>query len=580
MSRLIVSLGLLVLFALGYTGVERVALSGVDERLGQATDNGAQLVAAQAEVEWLKLLQQTRGVVIAGAEQLAERWPEGNPSDVEAFRADITALLDRAGGRGSVALFAADRRKLLSVAAAGGAELDPTLRAIEDARVSGALAHLEFLGSKPTLIAAAPIGNAKGGARPVIAVSVPIDRRTLGQWSTIAGVEAPIALLSSAGDIVLSNVESGLSGKISKNAMRIAARDDEYAVTQRPLTDDGAVVAIIAGLALRDTGYVAGITKRLRMVYGLLAVVAIVLVLVVGGIGSGGRALEAAAAVHAAPPPMPAGPPASWLPPPSDGAGDNVLAAARMLEASASLPPGLGGPGGMGGMSGPGMGSVAPPPREQNPFGMPLPGPGAPTPTTPYANTPYPGLQPAAVEPVRSWGPPAPTPAASQPPVTFGRGMSPAPPYAPAPAAPGYQPTGTYGGYTPLPMLEADPDFVQAQRLSQLGPPAPAPMHMPGMTGPLGGPSMAPQPPMEVRARTNDLGPRPFDEQHYRAAFDEFVSSKMRLGDPVDSISFEGFRDKLAKIEQTLIEKHGCRSVRFQVIVRDRQVSLRPQLVR
>jgi hypothetical protein len=572
MSRLIVSLGLLVLFALGYTGVERVALSGVDERLGQATDHGAQLVAAQAEVEWLKLLQQTRGVVIAGAEQLAERWPEGNPSDVEAFRADITALLDRAGGRGSVALFAADRRKLLSVAAAGGAELDPTLRAIEDARVSGALAHLEFLGSKPTLIAAAPIGNAKGGARPVVAVSVPIDRRTLGQWATIAGVEAPIALLSSAGDIVLSNVEAGLSGKISKNAMRIAARDDEYAVTQRPLTDDGAVVAIIAGLALRDTGYVAGITKRLRMVYGLLAVVAIVLVLVVGAIGSGGRAVAEAAAAQPGPPPMPPGPPASWLPPPVDGASDNVLAAARMLEASASLPPALGGS----------MGSVAPPPREQHPFGMPLPGPGAPTPTASYANAPYASLQPAAVEPVRSWAPPAPAPAASQPPVTFGRGMSPAPPYAPGPGAPGYQPTGTYAGYTPLPMLEADPDFMQAQRLSQLGPSVPAPMSMPmpGMTGPLGGPSMAPQGGLDARPRTNDLGPRPFDEQHYRAAFDEFVSSKMRLGDPVDSISFEGFRDKLAKIEQTLIEKHGCRSVRFQVIVRDRQVSLRPQLVR
>jgi hypothetical protein len=129
-------------------------------------------------------------------------------------------------------------------------------------------------------------------------------------------------------------------------------------------------------------------------------------------------------------------------------------------------------------------------------------------------------------------------------------------------------------------MLEADPDFLQAQRLSQLGPSAPAPMQMPSMTGPLGGPSMAMQPPMDVRPRTNDLGPRPYDEVHYRAAFDEFVSSKMRLGDPVDSISFEGFRDKLAKIEQTLIEKHGCRSVRFQVIVRERQVSLRPQLVR
>lgn len=72
----------------------------------------------------------------------------------------------------------------------------------------------------------------------------------------------------------------------------------------------------------------------------------------------------------------------------------------------------------------------------------------------------------------------------------------------------------------------------------------------------------------------------PFDHEHYRVVYNEFVGSKARLGEAVDNISFEGFSAKLRSSEKELIERHGCKAVRFQVLVKDRQVSLRPQLVR
>jgi hypothetical protein len=74
--------------------------------------------------------------------------------------------------------------------------------------------------------------------------------------------------------------------------------------------------------------------------------------------------------------------------------------------------------------------------------------------------------------------------------------------------------------------------------------------------------------------------PMPFDEEHYRYVYNEFVGSKARLGEAVDNITFEGFSSKLRTSEKELIDRHGCRAVRFQVLVKDRQVSLRPQLVR
>ena len=71
-----------------------------------------------------------------------------------------------------------------------------------------------------------------------------------------------------------------------------------------------------------------------------------------------------------------------------------------------------------------------------------------------------------------------------------------------------------------------------------------------------------------------------FSNEHYQTVFDKFVSSKKGLGDNVDSITFDGFAAKLRKSEQKLIEQHGCKAVRFEVLVKENKVSLRPQLVR
>jgi hypothetical protein len=75
-------------------------------------------------------------------------------------------------------------------------------------------------------------------------------------------------------------------------------------------------------------------------------------------------------------------------------------------------------------------------------------------------------------------------------------------------------------------------------------------------------------------------GPIAYDEEHYRVVYNDFVSSKARLGEAVDNITYEGFRSKLRSSEEALINRHGCRAVRFQVLVKDNTVSLRPQLVR
>ena len=81
-------------------------------------------------------------------------------------------------------------------------------------------------------------------------------------------------------------------------------------------------------------------------------------------------------------------------------------------------------------------------------------------------------------------------------------------------------------------------------------------------------------------APSEDAAPTPFDESHYRSVYQEFVASKAQLGESVENLSYDGFRTKLRNSEESLLDRHGCRAVRFQVLVKDRTVSLRPQLVR
>lgn len=182
---------------------------------------------------------------------------------------------------------------------------------------------------------------------------------------------------------------------------------------------------------------------------------------------------------------------------------------------------------------------------------IPLPGStpssfGTPNVPPPGFASPPPGGAPAFVSPPPSGGGPFGGPSPFAPSASSAGGQ---PWGQPSESAASHGPTGTVRGLPP----------------SQVG-----------MSVPSFGPQMASTRPAPPTPDTL----QPFDEAHYRSVYDEFVGSKAQLGEAVDSITYEGFRTKLRSSEQALLDRHKCRAVRFQVLVRDRTVSLRPQLVR
>jgi hypothetical protein len=65
------------------------------------------------------------------------------------------------------------------------------------------------------------------------------------------------------------------------------------------------------------------------------------------------------------------------------------------------------------------------------------------------------------------------------------------------------------------------------------------------------------------------------DEEHWRAIHAEFLRVRAQCGEPVEGLGYERFKPKLEKNKLQLIEKHGCRTVRFSVYVKDGKAALR-----
>jgi hypothetical protein len=67
-----------------------------------------------------------------------------------------------------------------------------------------------------------------------------------------------------------------------------------------------------------------------------------------------------------------------------------------------------------------------------------------------------------------------------------------------------------------------------------------------------------------------------YNDRVYR----EYVSAKQQLGENVASIPKDRFCQRLKGRGDALLQKHGCRMVRFQVHTVNEQVVLRPVLIR
>jgi hypothetical protein len=62
--------------------------------------------------------------------------------------------------------------------------------------------------------------------------------------------------------------------------------------------------------------------------------------------------------------------------------------------------------------------------------------------------------------------------------------------------------------------------------------------------------------------------------------YKEYVQAKESLGENVSNIPKDRFWQRLTGRAEALVQKHGCRMVRFQVHTLDNQVVLRPVLIR
>ena len=132
----------------------------------------------------------------------------------------------------------------------------------------------------------------------------------------------------------------------------------------------------------------------------------------------------------------------------------------------------------------------------------------------------------------------------------------------------------------------------KASRATSSGTPAISKMIRPGLTTatqysgvplPLPVPSTAPNADPDAIIDDPQLAARleRESEADYSArVYREYVSAKQQLGENVSNIPKERFDHRLKGRADALVQKHGCRMVRFQVSTENQQVVLRPVVIR
>lgn len=69
-------------------------------------------------------------------------------------------------------------------------------------------------------------------------------------------------------------------------------------------------------------------------------------------------------------------------------------------------------------------------------------------------------------------------------------------------------------------------------------------------------------------------------QEHFKTVFEEYRASLTRIGGLDEDLTFDAFVETLNTTERALMDRHGCRAVRFSVLVEEGKVQLLPRLVR
>jgi hypothetical protein len=64
-------------------------------------------------------------------------------------------------------------------------------------------------------------------------------------------------------------------------------------------------------------------------------------------------------------------------------------------------------------------------------------------------------------------------------------------------------------------------------------------------------------------------------DAEFRAVYQEFVDTKQRCGESMEGVTYDRFSDKLRANRAQLISRYACKTVRFQVYVKDGRAALK-----
>ena len=64
--------------------------------------------------------------------------------------------------------------------------------------------------------------------------------------------------------------------------------------------------------------------------------------------------------------------------------------------------------------------------------------------------------------------------------------------------------------------------------------------------------------------------------EYLKRVFEEYVAARKQTGEGTEGLNEGGFTAKLKQNEQALLKKYNCRMVRFKVVVKNNQVTLKP----
>jgi len=95
-------------------------------------------------------------------------------------------------------------------------------------------------------------------------------------------------------------------------------------------------------------------------------------------------------------------------------------------------------------------------------------------------------------------------------------------------------------------------------------------------------PMPAAPPPIPNATMTRTMPAVVVDDEstHWQQVFQDFVRTRAECGEPSEGLTFERFRAKLESNKATLVQKYQCRTVRFQVYVKDGKAALKATPVR